>query len=586
MPDKPLDVICLGRVAVDLYGEQIGGRLEDMQSFAKYVGGSSGNMAIGMARQGLRVAMLSRVGDEHMGRFVREQLQREGVDVSHLHTDPDRLTALVVLGIRDRETFPLIFYRENCADMAIDASDVDESFVASAKALVITGTHLSTERVNEACRTVIEYARRHDTRTVLDIDYRPVLWGLTGHGLGEERFIASGAVSEHIQSVLHLFDLIVGTREEFQIAGGSEEILQALRTVRELTSATLVLKRGESGVSIFPGAIPDSLEDGITVPGTQFEVLNVLGAGDGFMAGFMRGWIDDKPLSQCGRYGNGCGALVVSRHGCSPAIPYRDELDNFLARSETLVRPDLDPVIQRLHRIAARMNNGHEVCILAFDHRRQLEAMADEAGAARMSIIRLKHLIYQGAARATSKAGQANRLGILVDGTYGLDVLAAATGRGWWIGRPTELAGSRPLEFQFGGDISRDLRQWPGEHVAKCLVFYDVDDDAVLRQQQERQVATLYKACVANGREMLLEVVPPAGCTTTAEKSLQMLERFYDIGVFPDWWKLPQQSARTWDAVCEAIHRRDHTAGGLSYWVSMHRWPNSRRASMPRRANR
>ena len=563
MPDKSLDTICLGRVAVDLYGEQIGGRLEDMQSFAKYVGGSSGNMAIGMARQGLRVAMLSRVGDEHMGRFVREQLQREGVDVSHLHTDPDRLTALVVLGIRDRETFPLIFYRENCADMAIDAIDVDESFIASAKALVITGTHLSTERVNEACRTAIEYARRHDTRTVLDIDYRPVLWGLTGHGLGEERFIASGAVSEHIQSVLHLFDLIVGTQEEFQIAGGSENVLEALRTVRDLTAATLVLKRGESGVSIFPDAIPDSLDEGITVTGERVEVLNVLGAGDGFMAGFMRGWINDEPLAKCSRYGNGCGALVVSRHACSPAIPSKDELDNFLARRDTLVRPDLDPVIQRLHRIGGRTSNGHDICILAFDHRKQLEAMADEVGAARTSIVRLKHLIYQGAAHAASQAGQANRLGILVDGTYGFDVLAAATGRGWWIGRPTELAGSRPLEFQFGDDISRDLRQWPGEHVAKCLVIYDVEDDALLRQLQERQVATLYEACVANDREMLLEVVPPAGTTTTAEKSLQMLERFYDIGVFPDWWKLPQQSARTWDALCEVISRRDPHCRGI-----------------------
>ena len=563
MHNKSLDAICLGRVAVDLYGEQIGGRLEDMQSFAKYVGGSSGNMAIGMARQGLRAAMLSRVGDEHMGRFVCEQLQKEGVDVSHLHTDPDRLTALVVLGIRDRETFPLIFYRENCADMAIDASDIDESFIASAKALVITGTHLSTKRVNAACRTAIEYARQHDTRTVLDIDYRPVLWGLTGHGLGEERFIASGAVSEHIQSALHLFDLVVGTQEEFQIAGGSEDILQALRTVRELSVATLVLKRGESGVSIFPGPIPDSLDDGITIPGEPVEVLNVLGAGDGFMAGFMRGWINEEPLDQCGRYGNGCGALVVSRHGCSPAIPSKDELDDFLARRDLLVRPDLDPVIQRMHRIAGRTENGHEVCILAFDHRKQLEEMADEAGAARTSIIRLKHLIYQGAARAAGKAGGATQVGILVDGTYGLDVLTAATGCGWWIGRPTEVSGSRPLEFQFNCDISRDLRQWPGEHVAKCLVTYDIDDDASLRQQQERQVAALYEACVANGREMLLEVVPPAGSTTTAEKSRRMLGRFYDLGVFPDWWKLPQQSARTWDTLCEVINQRDPHCRGV-----------------------
>ena len=117
MTEKKLDVICLGRAAVDFYGQQLGARLEDMRSFAKYLGGSSANMAVGMSRQGLQVAMLARVGDEHMGRFVREELARNGVDVGHVHTDKERLTGLVVLGIKDRDTFPLIFYRENCADM-------------------------------------------------------------------------------------------------------------------------------------------------------------------------------------------------------------------------------------------------------------------------------------------------------------------------------------------------------------------------------------------------------------------------------------------------------------------------------------
>src|SRR5262249_53204037 len=121
-----LDVITIGRVSVDLYGQQTGGRLEDMASFAKYIGGWPANNAVGTARLGLKSALLSRVGDEHMGRFVREQLMREGVDVRALKTDPARLTALVILGIRDRETFPLIFFRENCADMAIDIGDVDE----------------------------------------------------------------------------------------------------------------------------------------------------------------------------------------------------------------------------------------------------------------------------------------------------------------------------------------------------------------------------------------------------------------------------------------------------------------------------
>lgn len=120
---RPLDFIALGRAAIDLYGEQIGAPLEDMTSFAKYLGGCPANIAVGAARLGLKSAMITRVGDEHMGRYVRATLVAEGVDVSHVKTDPARLTGLVILGIRDRDTFPLIFYRENCADMAVVAED-------------------------------------------------------------------------------------------------------------------------------------------------------------------------------------------------------------------------------------------------------------------------------------------------------------------------------------------------------------------------------------------------------------------------------------------------------------------------------
>ncbi len=123
---RTLDVITIGRSSVDLYGAQIGGRLEDMRSFSKYVGGSPTNMACGTARLGLRSALITRVGDEHMGRFLREELAREGVDVRGVATDPERLTALVLLGIRDEDSFPLIFYRENCADMALCEDDIDE----------------------------------------------------------------------------------------------------------------------------------------------------------------------------------------------------------------------------------------------------------------------------------------------------------------------------------------------------------------------------------------------------------------------------------------------------------------------------
>ena len=159
-PQRRFDLICLGRAAVDLYGEQIGGRLEDMQTFSKYLGGSPANTAVGLARLGLAPAMLTRVGDEHNGRFVREALEAEGVDVSHVKTDPRRLTALVFLGIQDRETFPLVFYRDHCADMAVSADDFDSAFIASATALLLSGTHLSQPQTYKTCRAAIDCTAR------------------------------------------------------------------------------------------------------------------------------------------------------------------------------------------------------------------------------------------------------------------------------------------------------------------------------------------------------------------------------------------------------------------------------------------
>jgi 5-dehydro-2-deoxygluconokinase len=147
-----------------------------MQSFAKYLGGSSGNLAAGLARLGTKSSMLTRVGNEQMGRFVREALQREGVDVSHVKTDPERLTALVILGISDRNHFPHIFFRENCADMGVSVEDFDSSYIASSRALSITGTHLSTESTISAVCQAIDFANKNDTKVILDIDYRPVLW--------------------------------------------------------------------------------------------------------------------------------------------------------------------------------------------------------------------------------------------------------------------------------------------------------------------------------------------------------------------------------------------------------------------------
>ncbi|MBV1841277.1 bifunctional 5-dehydro-2-deoxygluconokinase/5-dehydro-2-deoxyphosphogluconate aldolase [Photobacterium ganghwense] len=560
--EKKFDVICMGRIAVDLYGQQIGARLEDMGSFRKYLGGSSGNVAYGTARQGLKSSMLARVGDEHMGRFLREELTRVGCDTSHLITDKDRLTGLVILGIKDEETFPLIFYRDNCADMAITGDDFSEEYIASARCLAITGTHLSHPKTREAVLTALKYARRNGVKTALDIDYRPVLWGLTSLGDGETRFIESDSVTEQLQEVLGLFDLIVGTEEEFHIAGGSTDTVEALRNVRKISQAEFVCKRGPLGCSVFTDEIPETLDEGITVHGVRVDVLNVLGAGDAFMSGLLRGYLNGDSWEQSCAYANACGALVVSRHGCAPAMPTKVELDNYLARANAVPRPDVDSELNHLHRVTTRNNVWEELCVLAFDHRIQFVDMARAAGADISRIKPLKKLILKASQEVAEEAALNGKVGLLCDSTFGQDVLNEITGQGWWIGRPIEQPGSRPLELEHG-NIGSQLIDWPLEHIVKCLVFFHPEDDHPTRLRQEAKVKEVYEACCKSGHELLLEIILPADMEISDVLYLRAMKRFYNLGVKPDWWKLPPLSSQSWSQAAALIEERDPYCRGV-----------------------
>ena len=561
--DRSLDVICLGRLGMDLYAQQIGARLEDVTSFAKYLGGSSANIAFGCARLGLRSAMLTRVGDDHPGRFLTESLAREGCDVSHVVTDKQRLTAMVLLGIKDQDTFPLIFYRENCADMAISETDFDKDYLASSKALLITGTHFSTEQTHKVSNRALDLARDNDVRTVLDIDYRPVLWGLTGKAEGEQRFVADDSVTAHLQGILPKFDLVVGTEEEFMIAGGGADIMASLNAVREVSDATLVVKRGPLGCAVIEDAIPASLDDAFNYRGVRIEVLNVLGAGDAFLSGFLKGWLNGEDYEACCRYANACGALVVSRHACSPAMPSPVELEYFLANAERLKRPDRDATLARLHRVTTPRPQWEEVMIFAFDHRIQFEQMTQALGVDESRLPAMKQLLVKAVSQTETELGLTGHVGILADDRFGQDALNDATGRGWWIGRPVELPGSNPLEFDQGPSIGSHLVSWPHEHIIKCLVQYHPDDTPDNRLQQESQIRLLYEAAQMSGHELLLEIIPDKTLPQDQDTVHRALKRLYNLGIYPDWWKLEAMSIRQWQAIDELIAERDPYCRGV-----------------------
>lgn len=559
--NKTLDVITIGRASADLYGDQVGGRLEDMASFSKYVGGCPANIAVGSARLGLSSALLTRVGDDYMGRFILEQIASEGVCTDLVVADANRLTALAILGIRDKEQFPLLFYREDCADMAICEDDVKEEYIASSRAVLVTGTHLSSPGVRAASKKAIRLARKYGAKVVMDVDYRPVLWGLTTPELGEQRFIANESVTAELQTIIADCDLIVGTEEELHILGGTTDTLAAIRKVRELSHATIVCKRGALGCTVFDGEIGDDLDGGIHGESFRIEVFNVLGAGDAFMSGFLRGWLRDRPLSECCTWANACGALVVSRHGCAPSIPSWIELQYFLENGSEHLALRHDKMLEHVHWATNRKNDYPSLKILAIDHRIQLEGLADELSVSRERISELKELTTR-ALHGVAKGDPS--FGILLDGRIGEDALARMGDFPYWIGRPIEVSGLVTLEFESGDAVAAEINKWPLTQTVKCLVNYRMSDPADRRERQERQLLRLFDACRQTRHELLLEIITSQNGGREPGAIPAVMQRFYEIGIYPDWWKLePMVTSQEFEGVTGVVDKFDPWCRGI-----------------------
>ena len=559
MVEPQLDVITIGRSSVDLYGQQIGSRLEDIASFAKSVGGCPANIAVGSARLGLKSALITRVGNEQMGRFIREQLTREGVETRGIATDPNRLTALVLLAVEAEGVSPMIFVRTDCADMALSEADIDEAFIASAGAIVVTGTHFSKPNSEAAQRKAIRIAKANGRKVVFDIDYRPNLWGLGGHEAGFERYMKSDTVSEKLRTILPDCDLIVGTEEEIRIASGADSVPAALKAIRALSAATIVLKRGAMGCIVYGGAIPDDLEAGIVGKGFPIEVYNVLGAGDAFMSGFLRGWLKGEPLETCATWANACGAFAVSRLLCAPEYPTWAELSYFLEHGSKDRALRKDAALNHLHWATTRRREIPALKALAIDHRSQLEAMD---GATPEKLAAFKVLAVRAAMQVA--AGRPG-FGMLLDDKYGRDALfAAGTTKDFWIAKPIELPGSRPLKFEFSQDLGSRLVEWPVDHCIKVLCFYHPDDDAALKAEQIEKLTAAHDAARKIGREILIEIIASKAGPVDDRTTARALGQLYAAGLKPDWWKLESQpSAAAWLAIDDVIETADPYCRGV-----------------------
>jgi 5-dehydro-2-deoxygluconokinase len=355
------DVLAMGRSSIDLYANEIGAPFTEVKSFAAYVGGSPTNICVGARRLGLRTALLTAVGEDLVGDFVLNFLARENIAVEFSPRKAGRRTSAFMLAIQPPDKFPIVPYRDNCADLELTTDDVRAAPVAASRALLVTGSGLSRQPSRDATMFAAETARAAGNRVVLDLDVRAELW------------LNMRAYAARVRSILPLTDVVIGTVEEVAAAvtrdddGDESRAQHAGATIEsaakpelgsaaesELGSAT---ESSPESRDVFGGALVDGVREllaagsaeavvvkrgarstvvflrgGAHVEAATFpvEVLNVLGAGDAFAGGFLYGYLKGWDWQRAARMGNACGAIVVTRHGCANFMPYEQEVLAFI----------------------------------------------------------------------------------------------------------------------------------------------------------------------------------------------------------------------------------------------------------------
>ncbi|MET0767768.1 MAG: 5-dehydro-2-deoxygluconokinase [Aeromicrobium sp.] len=304
----------MGRVGVDIYPEQIGVGLEDVTTFAKFLGGSATNVAVAASRLGHRSAVVTRTGDDPFGRFIHRELVGFGVDDQYVTPVASLPTPVVFCEIFPPDDFPLYFYREPKApDLEIHVDELDFDAIRAADIFWVTVTGLSQEPSREATLAALEARGKRGT-TVLDLDYRPMFWE------------SAELATTQVQAALPHVTVAVGNREECEVAVGETDPQSAAKALRAAGVELAIVKQGPAGVLGVRG------DEHVVVPPVAVDVVNGLGAGDAFGGSLVHGLLNDWDLTRMLSFANAAGAYVAGQLSCADAMPTVDQVDSVLAR--------------------------------------------------------------------------------------------------------------------------------------------------------------------------------------------------------------------------------------------------------------
>jgi 5-dehydro-2-deoxygluconokinase len=305
----PFDLITMGRVGVDLYPEQIGVGLADVQTFAKFLGGSATNVAVAAARLGDRSAVITKVGDDPFGPYVRRALEGFGVDARFVGTHPTLRTPIVFCEIHPPDDFPLLFYREPTApDMTITVDELDLDEIRSARVFWTTGTGLSADPSRAATIAALEARDGVDGITIHDLDHRPMFWS-------DESEAGAWA-----REALRHATVAVGNRDEVEVAVGTRDPLAASAALLDLGVEIAIVKQGPDGV------LARTADGVVEVPPVRLDVVNGLGAGDAFGGSLVHALLAGWDVERAVRLANAAGAYVASQLACADAMPTMEQL--------------------------------------------------------------------------------------------------------------------------------------------------------------------------------------------------------------------------------------------------------------------
>lgn len=309
-----MDVVILGRIGYDLYSEEPHVPLAQVRHFSRYLGGSSANMAVGLARLGANVGMISALGTDSLSDFLIDFLRKENVDTAHIQRIPGYLPSLCLTEISPPDKFPQVFYRHDAVDTMLSARKEDLDYAAGGRLFVTNGTSLCNSPSRESTYLALERAKQAGCRVVFDVDYRAMSWK------------SPQEAGQAVLLALPFVDVLIGNQHELQLVAGIDDLSGATSKLCGDGVPILVSKLGELGTRVF------TCDETIYLAPYTVDVVTTIGAGDGFASGFLLGMLRGLPLIECLHYGNAAAAIVVSRLSCSEAMPCMNEIEEIISR--------------------------------------------------------------------------------------------------------------------------------------------------------------------------------------------------------------------------------------------------------------